>query len=179
MNDLHTFTVPVCIKMLNALSKILEKAEAHAKEQGIAEETLLSERLAPDMYPLVRQVQISCDQAKGAAARLSGTEIPKHEDTETSFAELRARIAKTVTYLESIPEASFVDATDRQIVLPYFPGKYMTGFDYAREYVIPNFLFHVVTSYALLRKAGLELGKADFVGGLPLHDLEGSSTSTA
>lgn len=171
MHSLYSLLKPVLVKQLNALDGVLSKAEAYAKEKNIAEADLLQERLASDMFPLVKQVQVACDNAKGAMARLSGSEAPKHEDTEQSFAELRARIAKTVEFVNSVSEESFVGAEERQITLPYFPGLYMTGLDYAREYVLPNFFFHVTTAYAILRKHGAAIGKADYMGGLPLKNL--------
>lgn len=172
MHDIYTYTVPVFVKLLGGLKNVLAKAEAFAKEQGMSEADFLGDKLALDMFPLSRQVQIACDNAKGAVARLSGGEAPKHEDTEATFAELTKRIDETIAYVQSVPESAFADAAERKVVLPYFPDKYMTGFDYAREYVIPNFLFHVVTAYALIRKNNVPIGKADYVNGLPFRDLE-------
>lgn len=172
MYTLHTFTVPVFIKTLTALDGILTKAEAFIAEKKIDESTLLNDRLAPDMFPFIKQIQIACDNAKGAAARLSGTENPSHADEEKTLTELHARIAKTLDFVKGITEASYEGAETRKITLPYFPGKYLTGFDYVREYVLPNFFFHVVTAYDILRKQGMELGKADYVGGLPFNELE-------
>lgn len=171
MQHIYTFTVPVFTKMLSGLKGVLAKAEAHAKEAGIGETVFLQDRLAPDMFPLVRQVQIATDNAKGAAARLTGTEAPKFEDVESTFAELQVRIDKTLTYLATVQESQFAGAEDRKIELPYFPGKYMTGMEYVVEHALPNFLFHITTAYALVRKNGTPVGKADFIGGLPLKDL--------
>ncbi len=171
MNYLYQFTVPVFQKSLKSLDGLLEKAQAHVAEKGLDEAALLETRMIEDMFPLKKQIQVACDNAKGAAGRLSGGEIPKHEDTEMTIAELRARIAKTLEYLAGISEESFANAETVQATLPYFPGKYMTGFDYAREYAVPNFFFHVVTAYDLLRKSGVSIGKADFSGELPLRDL--------
>ncbi len=171
MNDIYQFTLPGMVKSLSALDTILTKAEAFAKEKGLEESTLLNERLAPDMFPLKKQVQVACDNAKGAAARLAGSEAPSFPDTEETFVELHARIKKTLDYVATFSEDSFSDAATRQITLPYFPGKYMTGFDYAREYVIPNFLFHIAIAYAILRKEGMPLGKVDYFGSIPLRDL--------
>lgn len=170
-NDIYASTVPLCIKTLGALKHILEKSEAYAAEHGIAASEYLDARIAPDMFDLKRQVQIASDNAKGGTARLSGVEAPKYEDTETTFAELYARIDKTLAFVQSVPVSAFRDAATRQVTLPYFPGKYMTGEDYAREYLIPNFLFHVVTAYDILRMQGVPLGKADYTNGLPLRDL--------
>lgn len=166
-DSVYEFTLPVFIKMLGGLKGTLKKASEH----GLDENTFLNDRLAPDMFPLVKQVQVATDNAKGAAARLSGTEAPKFEDTETTFAELDARIDKTVEYLKTFTKESFANAEQIQATFSYFPGKYMKGFDYAREYAIPNFFFHVATAYAIIRKNGVEIGKADYMNGLPLQDL--------
>ena len=171
MQNIYTFTVPVFTKMLGGLKGVLTKAEAHAKETGIDEATFLQDKLAPDMFPLARQVQIATDNAKGAVARLAGIEAPKFEDVESTFAELQVRIDKTLAYLATVQESQFVGAEDHKIELPYFPGKYMTGMEYAVEHALPNFLFHITTAYALVRKNGTPVGKADFIGGLPLKDL--------
>ena len=167
MSQIYSFTIPVFAKHLEGLKKIIEKAEAH----GVDEKTLLSDALAPDMFPFVKQVQIACDQAKGAVARLTGGENPSFPDTEATFEELKARIDKTIAYINSIPETAYEGADTREITIQYFPGKYMTGFDYAREYVIPNFFFHASIAYGLVRKAGVAIGKADFVNSLPLRDI--------
>jgi hypothetical protein len=171
MNDIYAFTVPIFIKSLEALGKILAKAGAFAAEGKIAEAALLESRLAPDMFPLMRQVQVACDNAKGSTARLTGTEAPKYEDTEKTIAELQERIGKTVAFLKSVSPEQFKGAEERQVTLPYFPGKFLTGFDYAREYALPNFFFHVTTAYAIVRMKGVVLGKADYINGLPLKDL--------
>ena len=171
MTSLYQLTVPLFVKHLKALDGILVKAQAHVKELGLDEAVLLAEQLAPDMFPLKKQIQVACDNAKGLAARLSGTENPVHADDEETFAQLRARIEKTLTFLAGISEESFAGAEERKIEISYFPGKYMTGFDYAREYALPNFFFHVVTAYDILRKERLVIGKTDYVGSLPLRDL--------
>jgi hypothetical protein len=166
MSPLYTFTVPIFIKSLGGLKAILEKAKAH----GVDEALLLRDALAPDMFPFVKQVQVACDNAKGATARLAGIEIPAYPDTETTLDELIARIDTTVAFISSVSPDAFADADERRITLPYFAGKYFTGFDYAREYALPNFFFHVTTAYGLVRKAGVPIGKADYMNGLPLHD---------
>lgn len=167
MHSLYSLTVPVFIKALGGLKIILQKAHEH----GVDENVLLSDALAPDMFPFVRQVQIACDQAKGAAARLSGKDIPSFPDTETTLAGLIARVDKTVEFLNSVSEQDFAGAEERAIVLPYFPNKFLKGFDYAREYALPNFFFHVAIAYALVRKNGVAIGKADYINGLPLQDM--------
>ena len=168
---MYTLTVPVFTKMLDGLKKILSKAEAHAKENGMNEKTLLNDALAPDMFSLKRQVQVASDNARGAVGRLTGKEVPKFEDIEETFSELQQRIDKTLLFVQSVTEKDFKGAENRQITLPYFPGKYITGVEYTLEYALPNFLFHVTTAYGILRKNGVPLGKADFINGLPLKDL--------
>ena len=170
MDPIYTFTAPVFIKALGGLRGVLEKGKAHLAESGQSESDFLGMRLAPDMFPLVRQVQIATDNAKGAAARLTGGEAPKMEDNETTIDQLLARIDKTIEYVKSVPESAYAGAADRHIVLPYFPGKYLTGFDYAREYALPNFFFHVTVAYALVRHQDVEIGKGDYINGLSLKD---------
>ncbi|HVY72961.1 MAG TPA: DUF1993 domain-containing protein [Candidatus Paceibacterota bacterium] len=168
MDSIYEFTIPVFIKMLGGLKGVLKKAGEH----GLDEATLLNDKLAPDMFPLVKQVQVATDNAKGVAARLSGTEVPKYEDTETTLAELDTRIDKTIAYLNTVTKESFANAANVQVTLPYFPGKFMTGYDYAREYAIPNFFFHVATAYGIIRKNGVQIGKADYMNNsLPLQDM--------
>lgn len=157
--------------MLGSLKHVLEKSEEYARGKNINPDLWLGERLAPDMFTFAKQVQVACDNAKDAAARLTGTESPKFEDIEKTFAELKARIDKTVEYLLTFSESSFENSGEIKVTLAYFPGKYMIGFDYAREYAVPNFLFHVTTAYGILRKNGVPLGKADFINGLPLKDI--------
>ncbi len=172
MNPIYDFTLPVFVKFLNALDLMLVKAEDFLKEKGLDEAALLDLRLAPDMFPFVKQVQIVCDNAKGTSARLAGVEVPSHADDEKSLVELRARVKKTLDFLATLSEEQFAEGATRQITLPYFPGQYMTGFDYMREYAIPNFFFHLTTTYALLRKEGMNIGKTDYMGGsLPLKNL--------
>ncbi|MHB1163524.1 MAG: DUF1993 domain-containing protein [Minisyncoccota bacterium] len=171
MNDIYTYTVPVFIKSLGGLKNILIKAQDSVKESGRSESDLLADRLAPDMFPLVKQVQVACDNAKGSTARLSGTEAPKFDDTEQTIEELLARIDATVAFLQSVPEATFAEAGTRQIILPYFSDSFMTSLDYAREYALPNFFFHVVTAYGIIRKNGIVIGKADYANGLTLKSL--------
>lgn len=168
MDSIYDFTIPVFIKMLSGLKGVLKKAAAH----GGDEQAILNDRIASDMFPLLRQVQVATDNAKGAAARLSGQEIPKYEDTEKTFAELDARIDKTIAFLHTVTKESFSNAATVQVTLPYFPGKFMTGYDYACEYAIPNFFFHVAMAYALVRKNGVEIGKSDYMNNsMPFQDL--------
>ena len=151
--------------MLRNLSAILDKAEAHAAARKIDPAALTAFRLYPDMFPLTRQVQIACDTAKGAVARLAGVEIPKHEDTEQSFAELKARIAKTVDFIESVPAAKLDGADQREVTIRQRGQDVkMSGLQYLLAVATPNFYFHVATAYNILRHNGVELGKKDFLG---------------
>lgn len=166
------YTVPIFIKSLGGLQTVLTKAQAHCTSSGLHESDLLADRLAPDMFPLVKQVQSACDNAKNAVGRLTGITPPVFEDTEQSLGELIARVEATIAYLQTVPESAYAGAEERQVTLPYFPGKYMTGFEYAREYALPNFFFHLVTAYGIIRKNGVAIGKADYTNGLTLRDEE-------
>ena len=163
--SMYQASIPVLNGVLANLSKILEKAEAHAAEKKIAPEVFVQARLYPNMYPLVRQVQIATDVAKGCGARLAGQEPPKFEDNETTFAELQSRIAKTVAFLESFTPAQ-IDGTEEKMVNLKVGGyeKTFLGLPYLFEFVLPNVYFHTTTTYAILRHWGVELGKADFLG---------------
>lgn len=171
MHTTYRLTVPLFTKMLGGLRAVLGKAAAFAQEKGMDEAAFLDDRLAPDMFPLKRQVQVACDNAKGAVARLTGKENPAMEDTEASFAELIARIDKTVAFVNSVSEGDFAGAEERKVILPFFKGKYFTGADYLLQYALPNFFFHVTVAYALIRKNGVPIGKADFINGTSLRDL--------
>ena len=163
--SMYEALIPVASRMLNSLSKILDKGAAFAEAKKIEQSVLTGTRLAPDMFPLTRQVQIACDMVKGGAARLGGVELPKHEDTETTFAELKARIAKVQSFIDSVPAANFAGSEDRAITLNMRRGDlHFNGLDYLRHFVMPNFYFHVTTVYAILRHNGVELGKDDFLG---------------
>jgi hypothetical protein len=163
--SMYQASAPRFANTLRNLSAILDKAQAHAEAKKIEPVVFTQSRLAPDMFPLSRQVQIACDSAKGAIARLAGVEIPKHEDTEQTFAELKARIAKTLDFVESLKPAQIDGSEDREVVLKLrgqdvkFNGlQYLLGFAY------PNFYFHVTTAYNILRHNGVEIGKRDYVG---------------
>ena len=160
-------------KSMRSLVKILENAQQWAVQNGKSEDDLLQSRLAPDMFPLVKQVQLVSDSAKGVASRLSGIEIPSYEDTEVAIFELIDRLNRTIEFVEAIPAENFDNAEGVKITMPrLFPGKYMTSSDYLSEHGLPNFYFHVVTAYAILRNAGMPLGKSDYINGLNLMDLE-------
>ncbi len=169
--SLYAQTIPQLSKMLQNLDRWLDKAEAFAKTKKFEADTLVSARLAPDQYPLVRQVQSACDNAKFLAARVTGKEAPKHPDTEQTMAELHARIASARAFVESVTEADLKGADARVIALPFMPGKGMIAGDYVNEMAIPNFYFHVTTAYAILRHNGVELGKMDYIGSLNLRDV--------
>jgi hypothetical protein len=157
--------VPTANRMLGNLSTFLDKAEAFAAAKKIDATVLLNSRLAPDMFPLTRQVQIAADMVKGAAARLSGTELPKFEDNETTIAELKARIAKTLAFVNSVDAAKFGGSEDRDVTLQARTGdRHFKGLNYLRDYVLPNVYFHTTVAYAILRHNGVELGKNDFMG---------------
>jgi hypothetical protein len=161
--DMYNATVPVSVRALTNLQGILTKAEAWATEKKVDPSTVLNARLALDMFPLVRQVQIATDTAKGAAARLGGVENPSYPDTEATFAELQARLQKTIDFINSVKPDGFKDSETRQIVLK-FPSTTMefTGLAYLTGFVIPNMFFHLTTAYAILRHNGVPLGKSDF-----------------
>ena len=162
---MYESSIPAFVQMLNNLSAIMDKAEAHAANRKIDAEVLLSYRLAPDMLPFVRQLQIAADLAKGAAARLAGVEVPKHDDTEKTFADLKARLAKTVAFVQSFKPSDIDGSEDRGISLTL--GEHTMSFKgqpYLVHFVMPNFYFHCTTAYDILRHCGVELGKRDFIG---------------
>jgi len=160
--SIHQASAPVFTRALTNLSAMIDKALA----AGVTETTLLEARLAPDMHPFPRQIQMASDSAKGAIARLAGVEPPSMPDTETTIAELKARIAATIAYVNSIEAAAFDGAEDREIVLKFPQGEMkFTGCDYLTGFVLPNFFFHITIAYALMRAGGAPIGKMDFLGG--------------
>jgi hypothetical protein len=163
--SMYAFGVPVFVKTLGNLSAILAKGSAYAEQKKFDPAVLLAMRLAPDMYPLTMQVRIACDFAKGAVARLAGEEPPKWEDSETTIAELQARIARTIEYIGTFAPARFDGAETRTVTLTIRgePIEY-AGLPYLAHVVLPNFFFHATTAYDILRHAGVELGKRDFIG---------------
>jgi len=165
--SIYSASAPVFVRILSNLSAILDKAEAHCTERKIAPEALLQFRLYPDMHPLVRQVQIATDMSKGAVARLAGAEVPSYADTETTFDELRARLAKTIDFIKSLKPEQFDGADDRTVTLKTGNGELVfQGSDYLLGFALPNIHFHATTTYAILRHCGVELGKKDYIGGL-------------
>ena len=164
---MHSASVPVFVRMLGNLTQWLEKAEAHAAAKKFEPAVYLSSRLAPDMLPFTQQIQIACDAVKFGVARLAGVEAPKFADDEASVADLRARIAKTVEFIRSVPAAQIDGTEDKDIVVPRRDGSMtLKGEAYLKNFVLPNFFFHVTTAYALLRHNGVGLGKSDFLGAL-------------
>jgi len=163
--SMYQASAPRFANMLKNLSAILEKAQAHAEAKKIDPDVLLESRLYPDMLPLVRQVQIASDNAKGAVARLAGVEVPKYEDTEETIADLRARLARTVDFVESIKPAQIDGSEANDIHLKLGPREVTwKGMQYLLGFALPNFYFHVVTAYDILRHNGVEVGKRDFIG---------------
>jgi hypothetical protein len=157
--------VPVFSQMLSALDKVLGKAEADAAARKIDPEVFVNARLAPDMLPLTRQIQILTDQAKGCASRLAGQDPPKWTDDEKTFADLHARVAKTIAHLKTFKPEQFEGAEKRAIEIKFPNATFnFTGKDYLLSFVIPNFYFHYTTAYAILRHNGVPLGKGDFLG---------------
>jgi hypothetical protein len=163
--SMYQASAPRFVKILTNLSAILDKAQAHVEARKIDPAALTAYRLFPDMLPMTRQVQIACDAAKGAVARLAGVDVPKHEDTEQTFAELKARIAKTIEFVRSIEPAQLDGTEDKDITLK-LGGKDTTfkGMQYLLGNALPNFYFHVTTAYNILRHNGVEIGKGDFIG---------------
>jgi uncharacterized protein len=163
--SMYQASAPRFVHTLRNLATILDKAEAYAEAKKIDPAVPGSLRLIADMFPLARQVQIACDTAKGAVARLAGVEIPKHEDTEKTIPELKARIAKTLDFIQSVPAAK-IDGSEEREVLLKMRGQdvKLAGLQYLLAQAWPNFYFHVTTAYNILRANGVELGKRDFIG---------------
>ena len=163
--SMYQASAPRFVHTLRNLSTILDKAEAYAEAKKIDPAVPGGLRLIADMFPLARQVQIACDTAKGAVARLAGVEIPKHEDTEKTIPELKARIAKTLDFIESVPAAKIDGSEEREVVLKMRGQDVkLAGLHYLLAQAWPNFYFHVTTAYNILRANGVELGKRDFIG---------------
>ena len=163
--SLYDLSVPVFVQSLEALAVVLKKAAAHAEACKIDAQILLSARLFPDMFALSRQVQLASDFAKGGAARIAGVEVPSYADTEASFEDLDARIAKTISFITSIPKEKFIGAESRDITVPMRPEpRVFNALVYLRHGALPNFFFHTTTAYDILRHNGVELTKRDFLG---------------
>ena len=166
--SMHSASVPIFVRMLGNMLTWLDKAEAHATAKKFDTSVLLATRLAPDMLDFKEQIQIACDAAKFGVARLAGVEAPKFEDTEATLDELRARIRKTIDYVQGF-KAAQIDGSEARDVTLKIAGKPLTlqGQPYLLQFVLPNFFFHTTAAYAILRHNGVELGKRDFVGHVP------------
>ena len=165
--SLHAVSVPVFVRALKALSGLLTKAEESATARGFDPSVLLSARLAPDMFPLTRQVQIASDGVKGGAARLAGVDAPVFEDTETTFAELQERISRTITYVEGLEPALFGGDPDQALIVKMAGQEFpFTRQSFLFAFALPNLYFHTATAYNILRHNGVAVGKRDFLGGL-------------
>ncbi len=163
--SMHQASSPRFTNTLKNLSAILDKAQAYAEAKKIDPSVLTNMRLFPDMFPLKRQIQIACDTAKGAVARLAGVDVPKHEDTEENLVELKARIAKTIEFVETIKFAQIDGSEERNIHLKLGSREVdWKGMQYLLGFALPNFYFHAVTAYDILRHCGVEIGKRDFIG---------------
>ena len=165
-NPIYTASLPVFKQMLGGLKSVLTKAEAHAVEKKIDPNALLQARLYPDMFPLLRQVQVASDFAKSVSARLAGVEVPKLADDEQSFADLQTRLDTVLAFIDSLDVALFDDAATREIVTQAGTPKEkrFTGQSYVLNYGLPHFFFHTTTAYAILRHNGVEVGKKDYIG---------------
>ncbi len=165
--SMYSMSVPIFAKLLGNLGNILDKGAAFAEQKKIEPSVLLNARLAPDMLPLLMQVRIACDFARGGAARLAGDEPPQYEATETGLADLRKRVDNAIAYVRTFGPERFAGAEDRVIVRPIGGKEYtFNGHSYLAEFVLPNFYFHITTAYDILRHNGVELGKRDFVGAI-------------
>lgn len=164
---LFDMTVPQFAKTLHNLNLILDKAEAFSQEKKFESDVLMNDRLYPNMFNFIRQVQIACDTAKLCASRLSGKEAPVNDDSEKTLGDLKKRIQQTINYLETFSAKDFEGAETKHITQPRWEGKYLTGKEYVIHHAIPNIYFHVTTAYAILRHNGVEVGKKDYLGELP------------
>src|ERR1700716_4184117 len=164
--SMQALSIDIFTHALGNLSAILEKGVAHATAKKFDSNILVGSRLAPDMLPLSKQVQIACDLAKNSAARLAGIEPPRFEDNEKTIEELRARIARTIDYLKGIPASAFEGSEDRDLKVPAGPDKFLDfkGLDFVQRWAIPNVFFHITTAYAILRHNGVDIGKRYFIG---------------
>jgi hypothetical protein len=164
-NLMYSLSAPVFVRTLRNLEGVLDKGAAYATARKIDPTVLVNARLFPDMFPLAAQVRIAGDFAKGAVARLTGNEPPKYDDTETTFDDLKARIAKTIAYVETFRPEQFEGAESRQVTMKMRgEDKHFDGVTYLANIVLPNFYFHATTAYDILRHNGVELGKRDFIG---------------
>jgi len=158
--------VSQCARSLNNLETCLDKAEQHAAARKFDVNVLMTSRLAPDQHHFIYQVQSACDYVKGAAAWLSGQTPPKHDDSEQTIGEVRARIKKTIAFVESVEEAQYAGASERKVTLSWAPGKVIGGGDYLLQVTVPNTYFHITTAYSILRHNGVDVGKFDYLGSI-------------
>ena len=163
--SMSSASVPIFLRFFANLEQWLDKAEAHAAAKKFDPSVYLAARLAPDMLPFTKQVQIACDTAKFAVSRLGGVDAPKFDDTEASLADLRERVRATAAFVKSVPASSLDGTEDKEVTIPRRDGStVMKGEAYLKHFVLPNFFFHMTTAYALLRHNGVELGKMEFLG---------------
>jgi len=171
MTNTYLLSTQTANKTMKSIIGLLKKTQKWILEQKIDENSLLEARLAPDMFPLKKQIQIITDNAKGFSARFAGIEIPKYEDNEITIDDLIDRLNRTIEFVGAIPSENFDNASEEKIVLPFIQGKFQSAEDYLRDYALPNFFFHVVIAYAIIRNQGLPIGKSDFINDLNLQDL--------
>jgi len=167
---LYEMTAAQYTKMLHNLTRLLDKATHYAETKKFDVEVLMHSRLAPDQFNFIRQIQIATDTAKLSCSRLTGKEAPKHEDQEKTLPELKARIESVIGYLNTLKTSDFKGAEDRHITQARWEGKYLLGTEYVQQHALPNFYFHVTTAYAILRHNGVDIGKKDYLGDLPLKN---------
>lgn len=168
--NLYDATIPIFTKLLSGVEKWLDKASAYADAKKFEVDTLANARLAPDQYPFVRQIQAACDQVKFTVAKLTGKEPPKHPDGEKTMAEIRQRIRTLVEYLATFTREDFAGAEERPCSHTWMGGKSVRGGDYLDHFALPNFYFHLVTAYDILRHNGVDVGKMDYIVSLPFRD---------
>ncbi len=175
---MYSVIVPAMMKTLESLSGMLDKAAVYADSKqpewmpaGSMQHAIVTDHLIFDQFPLVRQVQAACDNAKLGIARIAGVEAPAHEDTEKTIPELKERIVKTLEFLRTITPEQLNGREDEKATLRYMPGKYMRMFEYATLYMVPNFYFHATTAYSIMRKNGVPLGKGDYISNLPWQNI--------
>lgn len=166
----HNDAIRLFAKTLENLERWMDKASAYAKGKAFEVDVLAQARLAPDQYAFARQVQSACDQAKYAAAYLSGKPAPSHPDTEQTFTELRQRIQKCLSFLETVQAKDLTGAEERKVAPPWLGGKWLVGDDYLVHVALPNFFFHATMAYAILRHNGVDLGKMDYIGSIPAKE---------
>lgn len=169
--NLYAATIPQFKRVLQNVERWIDKSVAYAETKKFDPNTLLTARLAPDQFALVRQIQSTADQCKLTCARLTGKEAPSHPDTEKTWDELKVRMRAVKEFISAMKPADFDGAEARVITLGFLPGKAIKGQEYALEFALPNFMFHYTTVYQLLRHNGVDLGKMDFVGPVPFYDV--------